>query len=138
MCWDLFCYELFKAQAPAHVESQERTKILIQLPHTQFLFGPGSRAIIQCIVLFYHFALEIVYSIGCSLLLKKNYYFVKVLREVKQKNIGLIKKAWAIELIKSVSSVAESCLTLCDPMNSSMPCLPVHHQHLEFTQTHVH
>ena len=29
MCWDLFCYELFKAQAPAHVESQERTKILI-------------------------------------------------------------------------------------------------------------
>ena len=36
------------------------------------------------------------------------------------------------------SSVAQSCLTLCDPMNCSMPCLPVHHQLLEFTQTHVH
>ena len=31
-----------------------------------------------------------------------------------------------------------SCLTLCDPMNSSTPGLPVHHQLLEFTQTHVH
>ena len=35
------------------------------------------------------------------------------------------------------SSVAQSCLTLCDPMNRSMPGLPVHHQLLEFTQTHV-
>ena len=38
----------------------------------------------------------------------------------------------------SVSSVARSCPTLCDPMNCSMPGLPVHHQLLEFTQTHVH
>ena len=38
----------------------------------------------------------------------------------------------------SVSSVAQSCLTLCDPMNRSTPGLPVHHQLLEFTQTHVH
>ena len=36
------------------------------------------------------------------------------------------------------SSVAESCPTLCDPMNRSTPGLPVHHQLLEFTQTHVH
>ena len=36
------------------------------------------------------------------------------------------------------SSVAQSCLTLCDPMNHSMPGLPVHHQLPEFTQTHVH
>ena len=36
------------------------------------------------------------------------------------------------------SSVAQSCPTLCDPMNSSMPGLPVHHQLPEFTQTHVH
>ena len=39
---------------------------------------------------------------------------------------------------ESVSSVAQSCRTLCDPMNCSMPGLPVHHQLLEFTQTHVH
>ena len=36
------------------------------------------------------------------------------------------------------SSVAQSCLTLCDPMNHSTPDLPVHHQLLESTQTHVH
>ena len=36
------------------------------------------------------------------------------------------------------SSVAQSCPTLCDAMNCSMPGLPVHHQLPEFTQTHVH
>ena len=36
------------------------------------------------------------------------------------------------------SSVTQSCPTLCDPMNCSTPGLPVHHQLLEFTQTHVH
>ena len=34
--------------------------------------------------------------------------------------------------------VAQSCLTLCDPMNCTTPWLPVHHQLPEFTQTHVH
>ena len=36
------------------------------------------------------------------------------------------------------SSVAQSCLTLCDPMNRSTSGLPVHHQLPQFTQTHVH
>ena len=36
------------------------------------------------------------------------------------------------------SSVAQSCPTLCDPMNRSTPGLPVHHQLLESTQTHSH
>ena len=36
------------------------------------------------------------------------------------------------------SSVAQSCLTLCDRMNCSMPGLPVHHQLPEFTQTYAH
>ena len=36
------------------------------------------------------------------------------------------------------SSVAQSCPTLCNPMNCSMPGLPVHHQLPEFTQTHIH
>ena len=36
------------------------------------------------------------------------------------------------------SSVAQMCLTLRDPMNRSMPGLPVHHQLPEFTQTHIH
>ena len=36
------------------------------------------------------------------------------------------------------SSVAQSCTTLCNPMNRSTPGLPVYHQLPEFTQTHVH
>ena len=36
------------------------------------------------------------------------------------------------------SSVIQSCPTLCNPMNRSMPGVPVHHQLPEFTQTHVH
>ena len=49
------------------------------------------------------------------------------------------KQSWE-RTIRSVqfSSVTQSCPTLCDPMNCSMPCLPVRHQLLEFTQTHVH
>ena len=39
---------------------------------------------------------------------------------------------------QSVSSVAPSCLTHCDPMNRSTPGLPVHHQLPESTQIHVH
>ena len=36
------------------------------------------------------------------------------------------------------SSVVQSCPTLCDPMNRSMPGLPVHHHLPEFTQIHIH
>ena len=36
------------------------------------------------------------------------------------------------------SSVTQSCPTPCNPMNRSMPGLPVHHQLPEFTQTHIH
>ena len=52
-----------------------------------------------------------------------------------------IKKLWYIytmEYLVQFSSVTQSCPTLCDPMNHSMPGLPVHHQLPEFTQTHVH
>ena len=46
---------------------------------------------------------------------------------------AFIPERWNLEF----SSVTQSCLTLCNPMNRSMPGLPVHHQLLEFTQTHV-
>ena len=38
----------------------------------------------------------------------------------------------------STGPIAQSCPTLCDPMNRSTPGLPVHHQLPEFTQTHVY
>ena len=46
-------------------------------------------------------------------------------------------KSWLSGSIQ-FSSVAHSCLTLCNPMDYSTPGLPVHHQLPEFTQTHVH
>ena len=70
-----------------------------------------------------------------------------LLMKVKEesKNAGLKlnnqeTKIMASGLISSVqfSSVTQSCLTLCDPMNRSTPGLPVHHQLPESTQTHVH
>ena len=46
---------------------------------------------------------------------------------------------WVVCMVSlQFSSVAQSCPTLCDPMNRSTPGLPVHHQLPEFTQTHVH
>ena len=52
-----------------------------------------------------------------------------------------IIKLWYIytmEYSVQFSSVTQSCPTLCNPMDCSMPGLPVHHQLPEFTQTHVH
>ena len=43
-----------------------------------------------------------------------------------------------VESIVQFSSVAPSCPIICSPMDCSTPGLPVHHQLLEFTQTHVH
>ena len=50
---------------------------------------------------------------------------------------ALVKVHW-FEGSVQFSSVAQSCPTLCDPMNRSTPGLPVHHHLPEFTQTHVH
>ena len=56
---------------------------------------------------------------------------------------GRLLTVWVIrEVMMSCSvqfsSVAQSCPTLCDPINCSTPGLPVHHQFLELTQTHTH
>ena len=48
--------------------------------------------------------------------------------------VGLVSRFSSVQF----SSVAQSCPTLCDSMNRSMPGLPVHHHLPEFTQTHVH
>ena len=42
------------------------------------------------------------------------------------------------QMVNQVRSVAQLSPTLCDPVNCSMPGLPVHHRLPEFTQTHVH
>ena len=58
----------------------------------------------------------------------------------KQYNTWILQQGWSMSSISSVqfSSFAQSCPTLCNPMNRSTPGLPVQHQLPEFTQTHVH
>ena len=51
---------------------------------------------------------------------------------------ALSKKVEIRAVFQSVSSVAQLCPTLCDPIDCSTPGSPVHHQLLEFTQAHVH
>ena len=48
------------------------------------------------------------------------------------------KKVQILSISHQFSSVAQLCLTLCDPMDCSTPGFPVHHQLLKPTQTHVH
>ena len=54
------------------------------------------------------------------------------------REFGKKEPSYTVVRSDQIRSVAQSCLTLCDPMNHSTPGLPVHHQLPEFTQTHVH
>ena len=47
-------------------------------------------------------------------------------------------QGWNLTLLVQFSSVSQSCPSFCDSMNHSTQGLPVHHQLLEFSQTHVH
>ena len=51
--------------------------------------------------------------------------------------LAIVNRA-AVNIGIQLSSVTQSCLSLCDPMNRNAPGLPVHHQLPESTQTHVH
>ena len=64
--------------------------------------------------------------------MKKGHYII-IKESIQQEDIIIVNICSL-----NISSVAQSCLTLCDPMNCSTPGLPVHHQLPEFTQTHVH
>ena len=57
--------------------------------------------------------------------------------DIAEREGGRERAAVSLPLLQ-FSSVTQSCLTLCDPMNCSTPGLPVHHQLPELTQTHVH
>ena len=71
-----------------------------------------------------HFHLKIFINSGLNFLLLLYNYIINFLRMNEKKF--------------QFSSVAQSCPTLCNPMNRSTPGLPVHHQLPESTQTHVH
>ena len=62
------------------------------------------------------------------------YQEIKILVGVMRSMLVWVNNQHSVQF----SSVAQSCATLCDPMNHSTPGLPVHQQLPEFTQTHVH
>ena len=64
------------------------------------------------------------------------YYFGQ--NSFRRNGVALIVNKRVRNAFIQFSSVAQSCPTLCNPMNCSTPGLPVHHQLPEFTQTHVH
>ena len=64
-------------------------------------------------------------------------FFSKLLSYNQQVSLGSVIHSWGFHSVQ-FTSVAQLCPTLCNPMNRSMPGLPVHHQLLELTQTHVH
>ena len=79
---------------------------------------------------------------------RKSIFLMRVLGNPLFKNLGntwfnvLVYKGSLREFLQyssvQFSSVAQLCPVLCNPMNHSTLGFPVHHQHLEFTQTHVH
>ena len=59
-------------------------------------------------------------------------------KNLKKNGHTYVYNRFTFQLSVQFSSVAQSCPTLCDPMNRSTPGLPVHHQLPEVTQTNVH
>ena len=76
-------------------------------------------------------------------------YKIKLLSDKKKENLEIgclwaeqkgseMKEGITGAYNSEFNSFPQSCPTLCDPMDCSMPGLPVHHQLPKFTQTHVH
>ena len=63
---------------------------------------------------------------------------LQLVTEAMKLKDALVLGRKAMTNLVQFSSVAQSCPTLCNPMNRSTPGLPIHHQLPEFTQTHVH
>ena len=69
----------------------------------------------------------------------KGQFFLPIPKKGTAKNVQTTIQLDSFHMIaSSVQSVTHSCPTLCDPMDCNTPGLPVHHQLLKFTQTHVH
>ena len=75
-------------------------------------------------------------TVGFSIPRWLKVYHEWVLDYVKCFSISIFIIIWFFFF--QVSSATQSCPTLCDPIKRSMTGLPIHHQLLEFTQTHVH
>ena len=86
--------------------------------------------------------MEMTKTWGKPLALSSNFYLVEVRYSSQTFTFTMKIKGGKYKMAQrkqiQFSSVAQSCPTLCDPMDCSTPGLPVHHQLPEPTQTHVH
>ena len=86
--------------------------------------------------------IENLFEMNYFLYFKVKTIFLLFLLTLKKMSYSLCRRCVSMSsenlLMDQFSSVAQSCLTLCNPRNRSTPGLLVHHQLLEFTQTHVH
>ena len=86
--------------------------------------------------------IENLFEMNYFLYFKVKTIFLLFLLTLKKMSYSLCRRCVSMSsenlLMDQFSSVAQSWLTHCNPMNRSTPGLPVHHQLLEFTQTHVH
>ena len=62
---------------------------------------------------------------------------IQLLLYSRVSSVYVLLQIWELGTVQ-FSSISQSCPTLCDPVNHSMPDLPVHHQLMDFTQTHIH
>ena len=99
--------------------------------------------IYNMLIIFWYFHMSVTHIFWCLLATARTYTSPEDQRVshctiLKFKGGGRFHPALHWGSYSQFSSVTQSCLTLCDPMNRSTPGLLVHHQLPEFTQTHVH
>ena len=97
----------------------KKTKIMASSSITSWQIEGG---IVKVVTYFIFLGTKIIAKSGCRHKIKRH----------------LLLGRKAMTNLVQFSSVAQSCLTLCDTMNRSMPGLPIHHQLPESTQTQVH
>ena len=107
-------YKCFKATKTLLMSQKPRQEILTSLrpPLTSRLQDSSQRWIVTCHYYFHSYCMTTAIHLAAP-----NF-----------------NRVWNYQ----IRSVAQSCQTLCNPMNRSTPGLPVHHQLPEFTQTHIH
>ena len=89
-------------------------------------------SLLSSLFYFSYFIFSVSISFSLCFPISPSLFFFYVL---SQTFIKYSRKAFVSDQIRSVT---QSCPILCNPMNHSTPGLPVHHQLLEFIQTHVH
>ena len=117
-------------ESPAHLELSRRQRPSA-FHKSDFPITWGFHVLRFCLFLLFT-QLLVEHSFLCLILQSQLLHVVS--KVIEEKMVIIIAMSPLIEL----SSVAQSCPTLCDPMNHSTPGLPIHHQLPEFTQIHVH